>query len=132
MRLAIAIAILREGSKFVLFLFGSGAEGTEGAWRLPIVGLGGLMLGAICSLLLYRGLLAIPANRLFAVTGALVIFWQRGWLVRRQRSSLAPISCLRWATSFGTAPSSFAMIASRARSCTRWWAIPIDQWESRL
>jgi high-affinity iron transporter len=74
----IAIAILREGSEVVLFLFGIGAEGTEGAWRLILGGLGGLALGALCSMLLYRGILAIPANRLFAATGGLVILLAAG------------------------------------------------------
>ncbi len=74
----IAIAILREGSEVVLFLFGIGAEETEGAWRMWLGGLGGLALGALCSVLLYRGLLTIPARRLFAVTGGLVILLAAG------------------------------------------------------
>jgi high-affinity iron transporter len=74
----IAIAILREGSEVVLFLFGIGVEGSEGAWRLWVGGLGGLVLGAVCSVLLYRGILAIPARRLFAVTGGLIILLAAG------------------------------------------------------
>ena len=74
----VAIAILREGSEVVLFLAGISAEGGNGAVQLIGGALAGLALGAVCSLLLYRGLLRIPANRLFAVTGGLVVFLAAG------------------------------------------------------
>ena len=74
----VAIAILREGSEVVLFLAGISAEGGNGAAQLIGGALAGLALGAACSLLLYRGLLRIPAKRLFAVTSGLVVFLAAG------------------------------------------------------
>ncbi len=74
----VAIAILREGSEVVLFLAGISAEGGNGAVQLIGGAVAGLALGAACSLLLYRGLLKIPANRLFMVTGGLVVFLAAG------------------------------------------------------
>ena len=74
----VAIAILREGSEVVLFLAGISAEGGNGAVQLIGGALAGLALGAACSLLLYRGLLKIPAKRLFTVTGGLVVLLAAG------------------------------------------------------
>ena len=74
----VAIAILREGSEVVLFLAGISAEGGNGAVQLIGGALAGVALGAACSLLLYRGLLKIPAKRLFTVTGGLVVLLAAG------------------------------------------------------
>jgi high-affinity iron transporter len=74
----IAIAILREGSEVVLFLTGISAESGNDAVQLLGGALAGLALGAACSLLLYRGLLKVPASRLLTVTGGLIIFLAAG------------------------------------------------------
>ncbi len=68
----VTLAILREGAEVVLFLYGIVASSREGPWALLAGGFGGLMLGALASFLLYRGLLAIPAKRLFQVTEVLL------------------------------------------------------------
>ena len=78
MSLVVALAILREGSEVVLFLYGIVAASTEGPLALFLGGLGGLILGAIVSFALYRGLVAIPTRRLFQVTGVLLTLLAAG------------------------------------------------------
>jgi high-affinity iron transporter len=76
--LVVGIAVLREGSEIVLFLYGvavaSGAAG-PGMVGGGILGLaGGIALGA----LIYFGLLAIPLRRLFTVTSWLILLLAAG------------------------------------------------------
>ena len=68
----IAIAVLREGSEVVLFLYGVAAS--EGGANLQMVSGGfiGLVLGALICLLTYFGLITIPMRYLFSVTSALI------------------------------------------------------------
>ncbi len=66
--LVVAIAILREGSEVVLFLYGIAASSNEGPWAMLVGGVLGIGLGGVVAWLLYRGLLAIPMRRLFSVT----------------------------------------------------------------
>ena len=72
MALVVAVAVLREGAEVVLFLYGIAASGHEGWAALMLGGALGVGLGALVSFLLYRGLVAIPVKRLFAVTGWLI------------------------------------------------------------
>jgi high-affinity iron transporter len=72
MALVVAVAILREGAEVVLFLYGIAASGGGAPTALLAGGLGGIALGALLSWLIYRGLLAIPAGRLFSVTNGLL------------------------------------------------------------
>lgn len=72
MALVVAIAILREGAEVVLFLYGIGASGGSSPLAMLSGGLGGIALGAALSWLVYRGLLAIPIGKLFAVTNGLL------------------------------------------------------------
>ena len=68
----VGVAVLREGSEVVLFLYGIAAQG--GTSKVAMLAGGGLGLGAgaVVSGLLYFGLLAIPARRLFSVTSWLI------------------------------------------------------------
>lgn len=78
MATVVAVAVLREGSEVVLFLFGIAASGgTNPAAMLGggLVGVGG---GAVISAAVYRGLLAIPMGKLFAVTNGLVALLAAG------------------------------------------------------
>jgi high-affinity iron transporter len=74
----VAIAVLREGSEVVLFLYGIAASGTAGFGQLLLGGLSGLALGCALSLLMFYGLVAIPTRYLFAVTTALITFLAAG------------------------------------------------------
>jgi high-affinity iron transporter len=78
MAVVVAAAVLREGSEVVLFLFGIAAPGETGPWVIAAGGALGLALGAAASWALYRGLLAIPAHRLFSVTNALIALLAAG------------------------------------------------------
>ncbi len=78
MAVVVAIAVVREGAEVVLFLYGIVAVGQEG-WSAPIMGsIQGLGLGALVSMLLYRGLVAIPVARLFDVTSWLIALLAAG------------------------------------------------------
>jgi len=78
MTLVVGVAVLREGAEVVLFLYGIAASGHEGWAALMLGGAVGIVLGGLVSLLLYRGLLAIPVARLFAVTGWLIALLAAG------------------------------------------------------
>jgi high-affinity iron transporter len=69
----IALAVLREGSETVLFLYGV-ATGSENGLRDTVAGGSmGLASAAVIAGLMYWGLLRIPVSRFFAVTGVLVL-----------------------------------------------------------
>ena len=67
----VGIAVLREGSEVVLFLYGIVASGTSGAAVLT-GGLLGVLAGMAFSGLTYAGLVAIPMRRIFLVTTILI------------------------------------------------------------
>jgi high-affinity iron transporter len=76
--IVVAVAVLREGSEVVLFLYGIAASGAAGFRELLLGGMAGLALGAALSGLMFFGLVAIPARHLFAVTTALITFLAAG------------------------------------------------------
>jgi len=76
--MVVAIAVLREGSEVVLFLYGvAAAEGGAG-FGMVVGGLIGLVLGALVCLLTYLGLVTIPTRYLFAVTSTLITLLAAG------------------------------------------------------
>jgi high-affinity iron transporter len=74
----VAIAVLREGSEVVLFLFGVASAGGTSPAMMLAGGALGVAGGGALSWLIYRGLLAIPTARLFTVTNALVALLAAG------------------------------------------------------
>jgi high-affinity iron transporter len=78
MALVVAVAVLREGSEVVLFLFGIAASGGADPTAMLTGGLLGVAGGAAVSFVVYRGLLAIPMGKLFAATNALVALLAAG------------------------------------------------------
>ena len=76
--IVVGVAVLREGSEVVLFLYGIAAQGGTTMSGLLSGGALGLVAGAIVSALMYYGLVAIPAHRLFAVTGWLITLLAAG------------------------------------------------------
>jgi high-affinity iron transporter len=70
--IVVAVAVLREGSEVVLFLYGVAAADTGSSASLLAGGLIGLAMGATLSLLTYHGLIRIPGKALFQVTGILI------------------------------------------------------------
>jgi high-affinity iron transporter len=76
--IVVGVAVLREGSEVVLFLYGIAAQGGMTASSLLMGGLLGLAAGAAVSAAMYYGLLTIPAHRLFSVTGWLITLLAAG------------------------------------------------------
>jgi high-affinity iron transporter len=78
MALVVAVAVLREGSEVVLFLFGIATSTHEGAIPMLIGGVAGVLAGAGVSWLLYRGLVALPMRHLFKITNAMIALLAAG------------------------------------------------------
>lgn len=78
MAIVVAVAVLREGMEVVLFLYGIAISSGTGPVPMLVGGVLGVVAGAGLSWALYRGLVVIPLNRLFAVTGLLVTFLAAG------------------------------------------------------
>lgn len=78
MALVVAVAVLREGSEVVLFLFGVATSSHEGGLPMLVGGVLGVAAGAAVAGLLYRGLVAIPIRHLFRVTNALIALLAAG------------------------------------------------------
>ncbi len=78
MAVVVAIAVLREGAEVVLFLYGVAASTQTAAPALFVGAILGVTAGGMVSWLLYRGLVAIPLNRLFSVTGGLIALLAAG------------------------------------------------------
>ncbi len=74
----VAVAVLREGSEVVLFLYGVVISSGETGLSLLLGGLLGLLLGAGISGLTYTGLAVIPPRHLFKVTSVLIAFMAAG------------------------------------------------------
>src|SRR5665213_1534535 len=73
----VGLAVLREGSEVVLFLYGIFASGTSGS-ALLAGGLLGVAAGAAFTALTYLGLLAIPNRYIFSVTSWLIALLAAG------------------------------------------------------
>ncbi|GBQ86195.1 iron transporter [Gluconacetobacter johannae DSM 13595] len=78
MAVVVAVAVLREGMEVVLFLYGIAISTDTGPVPMLMGGILGVLAGAGLSWALYRGLVIIPLNHLFAVTGLLVTFMAAG------------------------------------------------------
>jgi high-affinity iron transporter len=76
--IVVGVAVLREGSEVVLFLYGIFASGGTSINAMLAGGLLGMALGGAMSGLIYLGLLAVPAHRLFAVTTGLITLLAAG------------------------------------------------------
>ena len=72
------VAVLREGSEIVLFLYGIAASGGTSALGMFAGGVLGLLAGAGVSALMYLGLLTVPARYLFSVTSSLITLLAAG------------------------------------------------------
>ncbi len=76
--IVVGVAVLREGSEVVLFLYGVLADGGTSVAAMLGGGAVGIVLGGALSALIYLGLLAVPAHRLFAVTTGLITLLAAG------------------------------------------------------
>jgi len=75
--IVVGLAVLREGSECVLFLYGIAA--TEGFGSSMLIGgLAGVVAGVTAGYVLYAGLVRLPMRWIFAATGLLVLFLAAG------------------------------------------------------
>jgi len=73
----VGLAVLREGSEVVLFLYGILAGGASGS-SLLVGGALGLAAGAAFTAFTYYGLVSIPPRHIFAVTTVLIALLAAG------------------------------------------------------
>ncbi len=76
--LVVGIAVLREGSEIVLFLYGIAIASGVGALGMLAGGVLGLAGGVATGAVIYLGLIAIPLRRLFTVTSWLILLLAAG------------------------------------------------------
>jgi len=76
--IVVGLAVLREGSEVVLFLYGIAAGGGGGAAAMLGGGVVGLIGGAAVGVAIYAGLMRIPMRHLFAVTTWMIIVLAAG------------------------------------------------------
>ncbi len=74
----VGIAVLREGAEVVLFLYGVISSGGVTSASVAMGGALGMLAGVAVAALMYAGLLAIPAARLFQATGWLITLLAAG------------------------------------------------------
>jgi len=102
---AVALAVLREGSEAVLFLYGIALASQGGAMAMAIGGAVGLALGVTAGAAIYCGLVSIPMRLLFTVTSWLVLLLAAGLASQGaafllQADLLPPLGANLWDTSF--------------------------------
>ncbi len=76
--IVVAIAVLREGSEVVLFLYGVAAAQGGASFGMVIGGVIGVLLGSLVCFATYLGLVTIPARYLFGVTSVLIALLAAG------------------------------------------------------
>jgi len=74
----VGLAVLREGSETVLFLYGIAASGETGKLSMLTGGAAGVLAGAALGYLVYGGLLRIPLRWFFSATAVLVLMLAAG------------------------------------------------------
>ena len=110
--IVVAIAVLREGSEVVLFLYGVAAAQGGASWSMAAGGVIGLILGSSVCLLTYLGLVTIPTRYLFSVTSALIALLAAGMAAQaiaflEQADIVTALDQTVWDTSWLLSDSSF-------------------------
>ncbi len=109
----VALAVLREGSEVVLFLYGIAAASDSGWATMALGGLLGFAAGGAAGAGLYLGLVRIPLRHLFSVTSWLVLLLAAGMASQAaafllQANLLPPLGNALWDTSFVLSDHSLA------------------------
>ncbi|MEI5679452.1 MULTISPECIES: FTR1 family iron permease [unclassified Mesorhizobium] len=99
-----AVAVLREGSETVLFLYGIAIDGELDARSMLQGGALGVVAAALVGALFYGGLLRIPLKHVFKVTGAILLLIAAGLAAQAaaflvQAGVLPPLGYDIWNTS---------------------------------
>jgi high-affinity iron transporter len=102
---AVALAVLREGSETVLFLYGIALAAQGATLGMVIGGVAGLALGVAAGTAIYWGLVSIPMHLLFKVTSWLVLLLAAGLASQGaafllQADLVPPLGANLWDTSF--------------------------------
>jgi len=110
--IVVAIAVLREGSEVVLFLYGVAAAQGGASWSMVAGGFVGLLLGCSVCLMTYLGLITIPTRYLFSVTSALIALLAAGMAAQaiaflEQADIVTALDQTVWDTSWILSDSSF-------------------------
>lgn len=110
--IVVAIAVLREGSEVVLFLYGVAAAQGGASWSMVAGGFVGLILGSSVCLMTYLGLITIPTRYLFGVTSALIALLAAGMAAQavaflEQADIVTALDETVWDTSWILSDSSF-------------------------
>lgn len=100
-----AVAVLREGSETVLFLYGIAAEGSSDSGSMLVGGLVGLAIAIVVGWLVYSGLARISLSHMFKVTGAIITLLAAGLAAQAaaflvQSGWLPPLGNRVWDTSW--------------------------------
>jgi high-affinity iron transporter len=108
----VAIAVLREGSEVVLFLYGVAAAQGGASLAMAAGGVIGLVLGSLVCLATYLGLITIPTRYLFSVTSALIALLAAGMAAQaiaflEQANILTTLDETVWDTSWLLSDSSY-------------------------
>ncbi len=108
----VAIAVLREGSEVVLFLYGVAAAQGGASFSMVVGGFIGLILGSLVCLMTYLGLITIPTRYLFGVTSALIALLAAGMAAQaiaflEQANILTTLDETVWDTSWILSNSSY-------------------------
>ena len=111
--IVVALAVLREGSEVVLFLYGIALGGNGGPLAMTLGGVIGLALGVAAGAGIYWGLVSIPMRQLFRVTSWLVLLLAAGLASQgaaflMQADLLPPLGSNIWNTSFLLSDQSLA------------------------
>ncbi|MEQ1952560.1 FTR1 family iron permease [Mesorhizobium yinganensis] len=88
-----AVAILREGSETVLFLYSLAIDGEMTVASMLQGGLLGVAAAALVGWLFYTGLLRVPLKHIFRVTGVIIILLAAG-LAAQAAAFLVQAGCL--------------------------------------
>lgn len=102
--LIIGLAVLREGSESVIFLYGLAAAGSN-AGELLLGGGLGILAGIVVGSALYFGISRIPTGRLFQVSGWFILLLTAGMASQAasylvQADVLPPMGYAVWDSSF--------------------------------
>ena len=100
----VGVAVLREGSEVVLFLYGVAISGGETTGSLIAGGVLGLALGAGLSVLTFAGLVRIPPKYLFGATTTLITMLAAGLAAQcvvflQQAGLVTALAATMWDTS---------------------------------
>lgn len=109
--IVIGLAVLREGSEVVLFLYGVVASNASSALGILSGSAAGLALGALVCFLTYRGLVSIPMRHLFQTTTALITLLAAGMAAQMmfflENAGVVPETRVLWDSSWLLSETSF-------------------------